>query len=296
MQATSTGTALNGETELYYETFGVPARPALLLVNGLGSQLISYLPEFCQRFIDAGFHVIRFDNRDVGLSSKTPGPAPVMKDVLAARSAGRSIEVPYTLSDMAADAVAVLDAAGVDQAHIWGMSMGGMIVQTMAVEHPERVLTLTSVMSTTGDPKVGGATPEAMAVITTAPPKDREGAIAAGVQGREVIGGTLYDRDRSAELGAAAYDRCFNPIGSAFQIAAITASGNRTAALASISAPTTIIHGRLDPLVQLSGGEATAEAIPGAQLVVYDEMGHDIPQPLWDSYVDELRQLAGRAG
>ncbi|MDG2112763.1 MAG: alpha/beta hydrolase, partial [Actinomycetota bacterium] len=160
METTSTGTALNGATELYYETFGDFDHPTLLLVNGLGSQLISYLPKFCEGFVAAGFHVIRFDNRDVGLSSKTEGRAPVMKEVLEARAAGRSIDVPYTLSDMAADAVAVLDALGVETAHIWGMSMGGMIVQVMAVEHPERVMSLTTVMSTTGNPKVGGATPE----------------------------------------------------------------------------------------------------------------------------------------
>ncbi len=297
MEPTTTGVARNGDTELYYETFDPSDADAdtLLLLNGLGSQLNSYLPEFCARFVDAGFRTIRFDNREVGLSSKTEGPPPNMKKVIAATRARESAGLPYGLPDMANDAIAVLDAAGAEAAHVWGMSMGGMIVQQMAVDHPERVLSLTSVMSTTGNPKVGGATPEAMAVLTTAPPMDREGAIEHSVHGREVIGGSLYDEAWSRELGEAAYDRCFHPLGTAFQMAAITSAGNRTSSLEAITAPTTVIHGRMDPLIQLSGGEATAAAISDAKLVVYDEMGHDIPEPLWDSYVAELKELAGRA-
>ena len=267
----------------------------LLLVNGLGSQLLSYSPEFCRRFVDAGFRTIRFDNREVGLSSKTEGRPPNMKKVIEATRAREPAGVPYGLPDMANDAVAVLDAGGVAAAHGWGMSMGGMSGQQTAVDHPDRVRTLTSVMSSTGNPKVGGATPEAMAVLTTAPPADREGAIEHGINSRAVNGGSLYDPEWSRELGEAAYDRCFHPIGTAFQMAAITSAGNRTSSLGAITAPTTVIHGRLDPLIQLSGGEATADAIADSKLVIYDEMGHDIPEPLWDSYVAELVELAGRA-
>lgn len=295
MEPNTTGIASNADTEIYYETFGTPEDPTLLLVNGLGSQLISYRPEFCRRFVDSGFHVVRYDNREVGLSTKTQGRPPSINTIVKAPSEERESLVPYTIRDMAADGVAVLDALDVDAAHIWGMSMGGMIAQTMAVEFASRVLSLTSVMSTTGNPKVGGSTPEATKVLMTPPPPDREGAIANGVEGREVIGGSLYDPAESQALGEVAFDRCFHPIGSAFQMAAITAAGNRTKVLSSITAPTTVIHGRMDPLIKLSGGEATAEAIPGATLVVYDEMGHDIPEPLWDDYVKELVALAGRA-
>lgn len=300
MQPTTTGTATNSSgasapVDLYFETFGSEANPTLLLVNGLGSQLINFAPEFCTKFVDAGFHVIRFDNREVGLSTKTEGKPPKLPAIVAASPTERRAMVPYTISDMAADGVAVLDAAGVDRAHIWGMSMGGMIVQTIAAEHPERVLSLTSVMSTTGNPKVGGSTPEAQQMLMTAPPMDREGAIEHGMQGRRIFGGSHQDEAASRAAGEAAYDRCFHPIGSAFQMAAIMAVGNRTEAIKSITAPTTVIHGKLDTLIQLSGGEATAEAIPGAELVVYDEMGHDIPPPLWDSYVRDLLALAERA-
>jgi pimeloyl-ACP methyl ester carboxylesterase len=281
-----------GPVEIYYEALGDPADPAVLLVNGLGSQLINFLPGFCRRLVDAGFQVIRFDNRDVGLSAKTPGRPPSVPDIVRARSEGRPPEVPYTLSDMAADAVSVLDAVGVEQAHIWGMSMGGMIVQAMVLEHPRRVLTLTSVMSTTGNPDVGGSTPEALEAITTPVPTDREGAIESNVRSRKVYSGTFYDPDRVRAMAGAAYDRCFHPLGVGFQFAAIAAAADRTEALGSVSVPTTVIHGRLDTLVQPSGGEATAAAIPGAELVVYDEMGHDIPEELWDAY---LCRLAARA-
>ena len=296
MEPTSTGTAHNGDTELYYESFGGPDAPAVLLVNGLGSQLINFDPVFCAMFVDRGFRVIRFDNRDVGLSSKTEGRPPSLKAVLEAHSARRTPEVPYTLSDMAADAVAVLDAAGVGRAHLWGMSMGGMIVQTIAVEFSDRVASLTSVMSTTGSGKVGNATPDAMKVLTTPPPADRDGAVSHGVHTSSVLSGTLFNPARSRAEREAAFDRCHHPLGTAFQMAAITAAGNRTAALASISAPTMVIHGRLDPLIDLSGGEATAEVIANAELVIYDEMGHDIPEPLWDSYVADLQRLVARAG
>lgn len=296
MDATDTGRARNGEIELYYETFGEPTRGTLVLVNGLGSQLISFPPEFCRLFVDRGFRVVRFDNRDVGLSTKTPGRPPSIPSIIGAARQDREGMVPYTLSDMASDVVAVLDAVAASDAHLWGMSMGGMIVQTVASEYPDRVASLTSVMSSTGDPKVGGATPEAMKVLTTPPPTDRDGAIAHGIHSREVISGSHYDPATSRAMGEAAHDRCFHPLGTGFQMAAITAAGNRTAALAKVVAPTMVIHGRLDPLINVSGGAATAEAIAGAELVVLDTMGHDIPEPLWATYVELFERLVGGGG
>jgi pimeloyl-ACP methyl ester carboxylesterase len=296
MDAAGTGRAVNGEIELYYETFGEPVEGTLVLVNGLGSQLISFPPEFCRLFVDLGFQVIRFDNRDVGLSTKTPGKPPSIPSIIGAPRQDREAMVPYTLSDMASDVVAVLDAVAASEAHLWGMSMGGMIVQTVASEHPHRVASLTSVMSSTGNPKVGGATPEAMKVLTTPPPTDRDGAIAHGVHSREVISGSYYDPVTSQVFGEAAHDRCFHPVGTAFQLAAITAAGNRTPALANVVAPTMVIHGRLDPLIDLSGGAATAEAIAGAELVILDDMGHDIPEPLWESYAELFARLVGAKG
>lgn len=284
----------NGTTEINYEVFGADG-PTLLLVNGLGSQMISFFPEFCDVFVERGYQVIRFDNRDVGLSSKTQGAPPVMGEMLKARAEGRPVEAPYSLSDMAADGMAVLDAAGVSQAHIWGMSMGGMIVQQMAADHPDRVLSMTSVMSSTGDPKVGRASPEAMAVITDVPPPERDAAIEHHLRGRRITGGSLYDEQDVRRLVGEAFDRCNHPIGSAFQIAAVTASGNRTTMLNKLDLPTMVTHGLLDPLIDLSGGAATADAISGAELVVYDEMGHDIPRPLWISYADDLDRLVERS-
>ncbi|MFT5530268.1 MAG: pimeloyl-ACP methyl ester carboxylesterase [Candidatus Poriferisodalaceae bacterium] len=284
----------NGATDLNYEVFEADG-PTLLLVNGLGSQMISFFPEFCDVFVERGYQVVRFDNRDVGLSSKTPPPAPSVADVIAARAAGEPVDVPYTLSDMAADAMAVLDAVGVDQAHIWGMSMGGMIVQQIAADHPNRVLSMTSVMSSTGDHKVGRSTPEAMAVLTDVAPLERDGAIEHHLRGRRVTAGSMFDDTDVRRLITEAFDRCNHPVGLAFQMAAVTASGDRTEMISKLDLPVQVIHGGLDPLIDASGGVATADAIPGAELIVYEEMGHDIPRPLWTAYADDFDRLVERS-
>ena len=278
--------ARNGDVELFYETFGDPADPALLLVNGLGSQCINFKVEWCEKFVAEGFFVIRFDNRDVGLSTHLSDIRPDIGAVAAAVAAGEPPPVPYTLSDMAADAVAVLDAAGVARAHVMGLSMGGMIVQTLAVEHPGRLLSLTSVMSTTGDPDVGRAAPEAHALLYGPAPTDRQSYIERHVAGICIWGSpACFDEERVRANAAAAFDRAFDPAGQARQLMAIMASPSRTAGLAAVRVPALVMHGDADRLVDISGGRRTAEAIPGARFEVLEGMGHDYPPEYWDRWV-----------
>ncbi|MEM7275725.1 MAG: alpha/beta hydrolase [Actinomycetota bacterium] len=290
-------TTTNDGTELYFETFGSADDPTVLLVNGLGSQMINWEPDFCRRFVDRGYQVVVYDNRDVGLSGKTPGTPP---NVLALmdnfRSGTPATGTPYTLTDMAEDGLAVLDAVGAERAHIAGMSMGGMIVQRMALHRPDRVASMTSIMSTTGAPGVGAATSEAAATLVTPAPEDREGYIAHTMESRRIIDGSHHSPDYWRQHAGRTYDRMFHPIGPAFQIAAIAADGNRTEELASMTVPSLVIHGRMDPLITLSGGEATAAAIPDAELLVIDEMGHDLPPEIWDEVVAAMIGLFDRAG
>lgn len=285
-------TTANGVT-INYETFGEVGDPTLLLVNGLGSQLVNYEPAFCQQLVDRGFHVVVFDNRDVGLTSKTEGPPP---DAVALMRRFRSGEAasgtPYTLRDMAGDGFSVLDALGIEQAHIAGMSMGGMIVQRMTIDRPERVLSMTSIMSTTGSPDVGQATPEAGKVLVVPPPHDRAGYIEHTVASRKVTGGSHYSADYWRTKAGEVYDRMFHPIGSAFQIAAVTSDGDRTAELGGVTTPSLVIHGRMDSLITLSGGEATAAAIPDADLLVIGTMGHDLPEPIWGRVAAAMTAVA----
>lgn len=280
--------------DLYYETFGNPADPAILLVMGLGAQLLLWEEEFCVGLADRGFYVIRYDNRDVGLSTKIEGgPQPDIDKALA----GDHSTASYTLWDMADDAVGLLDALGIPKAHAVGASMGGMIVQCMAIAHPDRVRSLVSIMSTVGNPNVGQPQPEAMAALLAPPPPTREEVIEQGVRTWRIIGSPAYSRDE-AELRAqvaAAYDRCWYPIGTARQLVAILATGDRTEALRSVRAPALVIHGKDDPLVTLSGGQATAEAIPGAKLLTFPGMGHDLPRPLWPRILDAIAEHARAA-
>jgi pimeloyl-ACP methyl ester carboxylesterase len=291
-------TATNGSTTLYFETMGSPSDPPMLLVMGLGAQLIVWPQGLCELLIERGFFVIRHDNRDCGLSGKTAGDVPDVMPLFAARLSGQPVtaETPYTLSDMAADAIAVLDDLGIARAHVVGASMGGMIAQTMAIEHPDRLLTMTSIMSTPFAPVIGPSTDEAIGALLAPPPADRAAYIAHGVASGRIFGGALFDADRSATLAGDHYDRCYNPDGSVFQMAAILASGDRTAALHAVRTPTLVIHGRMDSLVTLPGGEATAAAIPDADLLVLDEMGHDLPAPLWPAIVDAIATNAKRSG
>ncbi len=285
--------AHNGDIALHYDTFGSPDNPTVQLVMGFTAQMIAWRDEFCQLIADAGFHVVRHDNRDCGLSTKTEGPLPdTMAFIVAGQTGAPMPAAPYSLSEMAADAIAVLDAIGVDKAHIVGASMGGMIVQTMAIEHPDRVASLTSIMSTTGNPTVGQATPEAMVALLSPPPEGREAIIEQGVATGRVLAGPLFDADAHRAFSERSYDRMFHPAGAAFQMAAIISSGDRTEKLAALDVPTLVIHGLADQLITLSGGEATAEVIPGARLVVHDDMGHDLPPVLWPDIVAEISAIA----
>jgi pimeloyl-ACP methyl ester carboxylesterase len=287
----------NHGVEIEYDTVGDPSDPALLLVMGLTAQLTAWDVEFCRMLADRGFHVIRFDNRDCGLSSKTEGEAPNVMALMMSVAAGKPVEaeVPYNLSDMAADGMAVLDDLGIEAAHVVGASLGGMIVQQMAIEHPDRVLSLTSIMSTTSAPGVGQGTQEAMTALLTPPPTERDAVIERGVEVGRLISGPLFDEDVARQRAGEAFDRSFYPQGAAFQLAAIAKTGNRTAGLQGVTCPTLVIHGKADPLIQVSGGEATAEAVPEAELLVLDEMGHDLPRPLWPKIVDGIAQTAARA-
>jgi pimeloyl-ACP methyl ester carboxylesterase len=283
----------NGIT-LFYDTFGDPKNPAILLVMGLGAQMTLWEPAFCEALAARGFHVIRFDNRDVGLSTKIEGgPAP---DIARAMT-GDASSASYTLWDMADDAAGLLDALGIAKAHIVGASMGGMIVQAIAIRHPDRVLSLTSIMSTTGDREVGQAKPEAMAALLAPPPASREEAIELMVRTTRVIGSPGYPADE-AELrkrAGEAYDRANYPAGMARQLVAIIASGDRTEQLKDVRVPTLVIHGEDDPLVTLSGGQATARAVPGAKLLTIPGMGHDMPAQLRDQFVDAIVENARKA-
>ncbi len=282
--------------DLYYEASGNPDDEPLLLVMGFTAQLILWPDEFVQALNDRGFYVIRHDNRDCGLSEKTQGTPPDSIALMTRANEGEDVsgEVPYTLSDMSNDAFGLLDHLGIETAHVAGASMGGMIVQTMAIEHPERLRSVTSIMSTTGDPTVGQANPAAMGALLAPPADGRDAMIAQGIEGSKAISGPLWDRDAAAIRTAAAYDRSFYPIGAAFQMAAIFGSGDRTEQLASVDLPFLVIHGRSDELIDWSGGLATAEAVPNADLIVLAQMGHDMPPSLLPQIADGIRGIANR--
>jgi pimeloyl-ACP methyl ester carboxylesterase len=267
--------ARNGEVEIYYEAIGPAGPPVLLMINGLGSQCINYATEWCERYVARGLQVIRFDNRDVGLSTHL-ADAPVDE-----RNAC------YRLSDMADDAIAVLDAADVEAAHVMGLSMGGMIVQQLAIDHRDRLLSATSVMSSTGEAEYGQSTPEAYALLTGPPATDRESAIARHIAGQRVWGSPAFaDEERWAADAGRAFDRNFDPAGVGRQFFAVGASGSRADGLRGVTTPTLVMHGSADTLITPSGGERTAELIPGARFELIEGMGHDYPPQLWDRWVD----------
>jgi len=284
--------------EIEYETFGDKGNPPLLLIMGLGAQMILWEDDFCRELAQRGFHVTRFDNRDVGQSTclKDAG-MPDIGAALMASMMGAKVEAPYTLSDMAKDVVGLMDALGIASAHIVGASMGGMIAQTLAIEHPSRVRSLTSIMSTTGNPALPQATPEAMAVLLSPQVEGREANIERAVTAFRVIGspGFPFDEAGLRDIIARSYDRGFHPDGVARQIAAIFASGNRKPLLAALRVPTLVLHGKNDCLVAYEGGVDTAEAIAGARLVGIDGMGHDLPRGVWPRIVNEICDLAARA-
>jgi pimeloyl-ACP methyl ester carboxylesterase len=270
---------------LEYDTFGSPGDPPLLLVMGFGSQMIAWHPDFCERLAAAGRFVIRFDNRDCGLSSKLDGKVANLEAISAALDEGdlekAQALAPYTLSAMSDDALALLDGLGTERAHVVGASMGGMIAQTMAIEHPERLLSLVSIMSTTGEPEYGQPTAEALDALLEPAPADRAGYVAAAK--KTLIWSSRAHANLAAaeELAGLSYDRCHYPEGVGRQLAAMIASGSRADGLRALTVPTLAIHGLDDTLIAPSGGERTAELVPGARLLLLEDMGHDRPPPLW---------------
>jgi pimeloyl-ACP methyl ester carboxylesterase len=280
--------------DIDYDTFGSPGDPAVLLIMGFTSQKIAWDEEFCRQLAERGFFVIRFDNRDVGLSTKMDSAPPVN---VAAALAGDASTAPYTLRDMADDTAGLLDAVGIGAAHVVGVSMGGMIAQCLAIQHPERVLSLTSIMSTTGSRTVGQPSADAMRVLLRTPPRDRDEAIAGAVEVAKVIGspGFPFDEARIRERAGKAWDRGHHPPGLARQLVAILASPDRTEALRAVGVPTIVVHGEADVLVDPSGGHATAEAVPGAKLITVPGMGHDLPPGVWPLIIDAIVDNAAAA-
>lgn len=283
-----------------YESYGEESDPAMLLVMGLGAQLTLWPMELVEALVARGFRVIRYDNRDIGLSHKfeDAGEVSIPWTMIKARF-GLKPRVPYTLSDMAADGVGLMDALGIDRAHIVGASMGGMIAQLIAAEHPGRVLTLTSIMSTTGHSSIPAAEKEAMAALTTRPANTEMETIRAhGVRVARAIGSPAYPADEAVlhQKIESNFKRSFYPAGMARQMAAIIADGDRRSRLAKISAPTLVVHGEADPLVKVEGAHDTAAHIPGAQLKLFPGMGHDLPVQLVEPMADAIAGHAASAG
>lgn len=283
--------------EIEYDTFGDSSAKPLLLVMGLGAQMIAWFEELCMMLVDKGFYVIRFDNRDVGLSTKfeEAGVPNIMNEVMAFQR-GETISPPYTVEDMADDAVGLLDALNIGKAHICGASVGGMIVQIIAFRHPTRVLSLTSIMSTTGNPNLPQPKPEAMQVLLKPAPTERKAYIEESVKRRRILYGSgfPYPEDQMRKFAASTYDRSFYPQGMARQLVAILANGNRVSKIGSIKVPTLVIHGGDDPLVPVEGGKETAESIPGAELIIIEGMGHSLPPETWPQIVDAIAKNADK--
>jgi pimeloyl-ACP methyl ester carboxylesterase len=282
--------------ELEYETFGDSADPPLLLVMGLGAQMVSWDIDFCEALVGRGFFVIRFDNRDVGLSTKVATDEPDLLTAVTSALGGDEVHAPYLLSDMARDAWGLLDHLGIERAHIVGASMGGMIVQSMAIQHPERVLSLTSIMSMTGEQPYGTPKPEVIPVLLETAPAERDANIAHNVKTSRVISSPeFFDEDRARRRAELAFDRCYYPRGIGNQLLAILASGSRDEELRKLDLPTLVIHGTEDPLVTPSGGEHTAEVLRGSELLMFEGMGHDLPAHYWSQIIDAICSVAARA-
>ncbi|MGZ4438185.1 MAG: alpha/beta fold hydrolase [Nocardioides sp.] len=287
--------ALPTGVEIVYQTFGDPSAEPLLLVMGLGGPMTWWNPDFCTMLAEAGFFVIRFDNRDSGRSTKVTGR--INRRMLAGSFVGRRVGTPYTLDDMADDGFALLDHLGIESAHLAGVSMGGMIVQTMAVGRPDRVRSLTSIMSTTGRRTVGWQDPRLLPLLLARRNRTREAYVAQSARLWKIIGSPLYPdtteavRDRAGET----WDRGVSAAGVARQMAAIVAQPDRSRSLRSLRVPTLVIHGTADKMVHVSGGRATAQAIAGSELLLVPGMGHDVPIPLHRTFVDAIRRNADRA-
>jgi pimeloyl-ACP methyl ester carboxylesterase len=294
MESNGIATATVGDIELAYETFGDPADTPLLLVSGLATQMIGFADEFCAGLADRGLFVIRFDNRDIGLSTHLHAAG--VPD-LGAIGRGDLSTLHYGLGDFAADTVGLIDALGLDSVHLVGTSMGGMIAQLVTTTYPERVRSLTSIMSTTGDRSLPGPSEAATAILYAPPARDRDSAIQRQLETYRVIGspGFPFDDEAIRARAGLAFDRAHDPAGVARQMAAIGTTHDRTADLGKVAVPTLVIHGSDDALVNVAGGRATAAAVPGAELVVIEGMGHDLPRPLWPEFTDRIAGLVARA-
>lgn len=287
--------------QIEYETFGKPSSLPLLLIAGLGGQMIGWDEEICEKWARKGLFVIRFDNRDVGLSTKMEGAGvPDPMAAMKARMNGEKVDAPYTLDDMADDAVGLLDALKIDKAHLCGISMGGAIAQTISFRHPSRVRSMTQVYATTGNPQLPQPQPGIMELLLTPPPKEREAYVEYMLKLYKTIAGPGFPFDEiwHRKLAGRSYDRAFYGPGKARQFAAIVAHGNRKPLLASITVPALVIHGADDPLVLVQGGIDSAEAIPGAELMIIEGMGHDMPHgSAWprivEAVVTHVRKAAG---
>jgi pimeloyl-ACP methyl ester carboxylesterase len=279
--------------QLCFQEMGDPDGEPLLLVMGLATQMIAWPEELCGMLAERGYRVVRFDNRDIGRSTKIEAAGlPGKLEMLTGRG-----EPPYLLRDMAADTFGLMDHLGIDSAHLVGASMGGMIAQSAAIENPDRVRSIVSIMSTTGSRRVGHPSYRTFGLMLGRPPREREAAIERVVKTFRTIGspGYPFDEERIREIAGRSFDRGHSPAGIARQLHAITASGDRTKALHKLERPALVIHGKKDMLVNPSGGRATAKAIPGARLRMIEGMGHDLPQALWPTFADEIAANAARA-
>ncbi len=282
-----TAAQVNGIT-IEYDEHGDPGGEPLLLVMGLGAQLIAWPEGFVDLLVAKGFRVIRFDNRDIGLSTKIDAPAPTIRQLMLATVARRFAHPAYLLSDMADDAAALLDHLGIAGAHVVGASMGGMIAQTLAIEHPDKVLSLVSIMSNTGDRRHGKIKLQIMRKMPKALAASRKDPVTGGITAGRLISGPHFDETKAREEIVAALARDGDPSGSARQTVAIAGSPDRTEALADVRVPTLVVHGMVDPLVKPSGGLTTAKAIPGAKLLMFPDMGHDLPENRWQEVVEAI--------
>ncbi len=291
---------VNGIT-IYYEVDGPEDGKPILLITGVGTQMTRYPQPFVDKLVARGYRVVRMDNRDIGLSQKfTEHGIPDFRAVTQAKAEGKQPDLPYQLSDMAADSAALLDHLGIDKAHVCGFSMGGMIVQLMAIEHPEKVLSMTTVMSNSGNPDLPRGTDEAMAALTTPrpdPTTDREGYIASSVKLAQVIGSPAWPQPEELirENIITDLDRSYHPTGFARQYAAILATYDRRPYLQELTIPVAVIHGVQDPLVPVEGGRDTAANTPGAELIEIDGMGHNIPPEIYDRLIDGIEVATRKA-